>query len=99
MQILKNTEQIAHRNFAQNLLNRNSTPQNIPLSGTTSNQEPLPRFVHHGPTMIVQANLLLQCLKMGQVLMLLTPLQLTEWWSPSTSDEEVHSNHLKVTKN
>ena len=34
MQILKNTEQIAHKNFAQNLLNRNSPPYFISLSGT-----------------------------------------------------------------
>ena len=31
VQILKNTEQIAHKNFAQNLLNRNSPPQSTPL--------------------------------------------------------------------
>ena len=35
MQILKVTEQIAHKNFAQNLLNRNSTLQNTPPSGTS----------------------------------------------------------------
>ena len=44
VQILKNTEQIAHKNFAQNLLNRNSTPQNIPLSGMTF--ELVPKYPH-----------------------------------------------------
>ena len=35
VQILKNTEQIAHKNFAQNLLNRNPPPYFISLSGMT----------------------------------------------------------------
>ena len=48
MQILKNTEQIAHKNLAQNLLNRNSPPYFIPPSGTWAPNGGLRRAVCAG---------------------------------------------------
>ena len=50
MQILKNTEQIAYKIFAQNLLNRNSTPQNIPPSGNCSHHHPEADFDPRAPS-------------------------------------------------